>query len=312
MPIASNRDPATTAKPEFMHLRTVAGAILFIAIAFKFLKHLPIWLLLLTAPVWLVIGIISCLCLEVAARWWYDNRVNAESDKQDQRPWTRRRPVFYYTPDVRYASSLGSESQEDMGSQGDSAVMTLLHIILNLIRQDFILPWYSRISTSNTFPEELDKTLLASISGLEERFKRLDIPQLLVARVLPHLTSHMHAYREVEPFLFPTNRTASSSQSTVDPAPILQSHRKTPLHPALPAPALANPMPSVESHLKRKVEVLLRAILPERDRQSKTVMIIAREVVTCAVMMPIVEMLADPDFWNRMLDQQADKHLQER
>lgn len=193
----------------------------------------------------------------------------------------------------------------------DHPTKASLRQVLRLIHQDFVLPWYSRISGSPSFPNALDKTILSTVERFEERFAKLDVPQLLVAKILPHMTSHMQAYRQVEPFLFPTTR-ASSSQATVDPAPILQSHRKAPLHPALPAPALANPMPSIESHLKRKVEQLLRVVLPQEERESETVVIIAREVVTCTILMPIVEMLADPDFWNRMLDQQADKHMQER
>lgn len=71
-------------------------------------------------------------------------------------------------------------------------------------------------------------------------------------------------------------------------------------------------MPSVEAHLRGRIEELLRLILPKEERGSETVVIIAREILACVVMVPVVDMLADPDFWNRMLDVQADKHLQER
>ena len=53
------------------------------------------------------------------------------------------------------------------------------------------------------------------------------------------------------------------------------------------------------------VEGILKLVLPEKERKSRAVLIIAREIVTSAVLMPVLEMLSDPDFWNRMLDEQV-------
>jgi sorting nexin-25 len=285
----------------------VAVIVGLLAVLWKAATMVPFWLVIILAPIWLAAAGIGALAISVGMRWWYDEALA----KHDARKRTRHRR---YKVTIKWDAH-HEDTGDGMGEMSISdkhSTKALLRNVLRLIHQDFILPWYSRISSSSTFPNALDKTILSSVKRFEEKFEKLDIPQLLVAKILPHMTSHMQAYRQVEPFLFPTTRSTSSSQATVDPAPILQSHRKTPLHSALPAPALANPMPSVESHLKRKVEQLLKVVLPPEERGSETVMIIAREVVTCTILMPVVEMLADPDFWNRMLDQQADKHMQER
>lgn len=268
---------------------------------------MPFWLVIIFAPIWLAIAGIGVLAISVGLRWWYDEALAKHGALRPIRSRRRRDNIRWDISREDIQDTMGETSIGDKHS-----TKALLRNVLRLVHQDFILPWYSRISSSPTFPKALDNTILSSVERFEEKFEKLDIPHLLVAKILPHMTSHMQAYRQVEPFLFPTTRSTSSSQATVDPAPILQSHRKTPLHAALPAPALANPMPSVESHLKRKVEQLLNVVLPREERGSETVMIIAREVITCTILLPIVEMLADPDFWNRMLDQQADKHMQER
>ena len=284
----------------------VAIAAGLIAILIGAIRVLPFWLILLLTPIWLAALGLGILAISVGARWWYDETLAKHDDRRQARRRRKR-------PSIRWNASVHETdvSESYVADDDKRTTKAVLRNVLRLIHQDFISPWYSRISSSPTFPNALDKTILYSVERLEERFVKLDVPQLLVAKILPHMTSHMQAYRQVEPFLYPSTRT-TSTQATVDPAPILQSHRKTPLHPALPAPALANPIPSVESHLKRKVEQLLRVVLPPEERESETVMIIAREVVTCAIAMPLVEMLADPDFWNRLLDQQADRHMQER
>lgn len=46
-------------------------------------------------------------------------------------------------------------------------------------------------------------------------------------------------------------------------------------------------------------------VLPKREADSKAVAIIAREIVSCAILMPIVDLMSDPDFWNKMLDEQV-------
>jgi sorting nexin-25 len=53
------------------------------------------------------------------------------------------------------------------------------------------------------------------------------------------------------------------------------------------------------------VEGILELVLEESERKSRAVMIIAREIVACAVLMPVVEMMSDPDFWNKILDEQV-------
>ena len=45
--------------------------------------------------------------------------------------------------------------------------------------------------------------------------------------------------------------------------------------------------------------------MPEREVDSLAVRIIAREIVACAVILPIIELVSDPDFWNRMIDEKV-------
>lgn len=46
-------------------------------------------------------------------------------------------------------------------------------------------------------------------------------------------------------------------------------------------------------------------ILPEKEGESGAVRIMVREIVACAVMVPVVETLSDPDFYNRTIDDKA-------
>jgi sorting nexin-25 len=176
--------------------------------------------------------------------------------------------------------------------------------LISHIQADFILPWYSRISPSSTFPSAIESLLVHCTDSAVLRFSHVDIPDLCVTRILPKLTEHFDEYRKIEHLLYPTGTFSSSRHHhpshTVNPAAILQSHHKH-LHPALPASTLANPLPSVQAYLgARVVEPLLKALLP-KEEQSRAVMALTREVVASCVLLPLVDMLSEPDFWNQMI-----------
>ena len=75
------------------------------------------------------------------------------------------------------------------------------------------------------------------------------------------------------------------------------------LHPAVENLSSTFTKQSEENHLRELVEKALPSILPEKEGQSRAVKIVVREIVACSVLYPIMEMLSDPDFWNRQIDQ---------
>lgn len=181
-----------------------------------------------------------------------------------------------------------------------------------LVVRDYILPWYSRITTSQQFLDTLDNTIDTCVTSISTRVDKIDIPDFLVTRIVPQITKHMRDFRQVEALLRPTLSTRShhGPSVSVDPAAIIQSHFP-PLHIALPLSSLTNTTPSIEAHIRTRMGKALQLLLPENEK-SEIVCTVAREVVTCAVVVPILEMLSEPDFWNRLVDEQAGKYLHER
>jgi sorting nexin-25 len=186
--------------------------------------------------------------------------------------------------------------------------------ILQLVRRDYILPWYSRITTSTQFLDVLDATIRDCAGSLSQRLDAIDAPYFLVSQIVPRVTKHMQDFRRVETLLQPTLGTSRShlagASISVDPAAIIQSHFPA-LHRALPLSSLSNTTPAIEAHLRSKIGAALRLLLPENER-SEAVLTIAREVVTTAVLLPVLEMISEADFWNKIVDEQAGKYLHER
>lgn len=178
--------------------------------------------------------------------------------------------------------------------------------VLARVMRDFVKSWYGRLSPSSAFPAELETTIREALSTLAGRVAQADLASLAVGRVIPLVTAHLDAFSKAEHTL-----SGSRRQSTLLGGPssegldvfLVQAFGPANLHPAISGQALDS-RPAQEAHLRALVADLLALVLPARSR-SEIVDVLAREIVTCTVLMPVVEMLADPDFWNRLLDDQV-------
>lgn len=56
-----------------------------------------------------------------------------------------------------------------------------------------------------------------------------------------------------------------------------------------------------QDYLRKVVEKILPLVLPEKEIGSRVVGVIVREIVACAILSPILAMLAVPDTWNQLV-----------
>lgn len=235
-------------------------------------------------------------------------------DTSSSSTWTPAADSTVVNPPSTAASS---SSGSGLPSLVPPLVRASIDHVLALILRDFVRSWFGRLSPSLAFPHELEQTLREALGALIDRASRVDLADVVVGRIVPLLTAHLDGFAKAETAL----SGASSRRSTLlgggGPAdgladvflvqafggPAVSNNSSGGLHRAISGQAV-DARPAQEAHLRLLVEGILARILPERNK-SPIVEILAREVVTCAVLMPVVEMLADPDFWNRLLDEQV-------
>ncbi|CDO73019.1 hypothetical protein BN946_scf185007.g73 [Trametes cinnabarina] len=153
-----------------------------------------------------------------------------------------------------------------------------------------------------------DFVLVCSMDRLLARATSLDLSALLVNRILPKVTAHIEQFRQSEVALRGAGLERKLTQS--EELDILLASRYAAkgggkLHPAVDNLSSTFTRQTEENHLRGLVDKALPHILPEKEARSRAVKIVVREIVACSVLYPVMEMLADPDFWNRMIDQVA-------
>jgi sorting nexin-25 len=181
-----------------------------------------------------------------------------------------------------------------------------LNGFFELIIASFILPWFTRISPSRAFPNAVETLLRSFLTDIVRLAEQVDWSALLVSRIIPIITEHIHHYRSVEHL---SSSTTTSAPNTSLPLPL----------PPRPHPALARQdhvpvgiaSPFIEAHLREWLRRVLERSLPEKDR-SEVVLTIAREITLGAVLLPSFDMLCDSDFWNRQIEEKGGRYLHEQ
>ena len=177
--------------------------------------------------------------------------------------------------------------------------------MLIMIVRDFVLTWYRELSASPSFPTAVSESLHSSIEILLKRIENTDLASLIVRRILPKLTAHVDQFRYSETVLRGAGLERHLTQS--EELDLLLASRYVSqggsLHPAVDNLSTTFTRQAEESHLKALVESALPLLLPPKDANSRAVRIVVREIVACTVLAPITDLLSDPDFWNRAIDQ---------
>jgi sorting nexin-25 len=174
-----------------------------------------------------------------------------------------------------------------------------------MIIRDFVSSWYKDLSSSPAFPIAVSSVVHASLQQLISRASAIDISALVVKRILPRVTTHIEQFRHSEVALRGAGLERSLTQS--EELDILLASRYAnkggKLHAAVENLSTTFTRQTEEMHLRQLVEKALPLILPPKESKSKAIRLVVREILTCTVFFPVVEMIADPDFWNRMIDQ---------
>lgn len=184
-------------------------------------------------------------------------------------------------------------------------VSSTLNDIMIFVVRDFVLTWYKDISSSPSFPTAVSSVLHDSLERLLQTTATVDLSALLVKRILPKVTTHIEQFRQSEVALrgAALERRLTQSEELDTLLASRYAGKGGKLHPAVENLSSTFTKQNEEIHLRTIAERMLSHVLPEQEAQSKALRIVVREILVCAVLYPIMDMVSDPDFWNRMIEQ---------
>ncbi|KAJ7103236.1 PhoX domain-containing protein [Mycena belliarum] len=231
------------------------------------------------------------------------------------------RPFVFSSPAAWQAVLTRSQWSQDSPQSfpplvpGSPVLSGAINDILIMIVRDFVLTWYKDLSASPSFPVAVSAVLHKSLENMLDRAAGIDLSELVVKRILPKITAHIEQFRQSEVALRGAGLERRLTQS--EELDLLLASRYTSkgggkLHPSVDNLSTTFTKQTEEMHLRHLVEKALPFILPQKEGRSKVLKLVVREVVACAVLYPVMEMVSDPDFWNKAIDQVAGAAIHEQ
>lgn len=183
--------------------------------------------------------------------------------------------------------------------------------LLDLVIRDNVTSWYRNISTRPLFQHEIDRCIRSALLSLAARLTNFDLVEIGVANVLPLVTAHMRDFYDAERAVRGRDLSHNVTESEELNMAIAGKYKGGRLHSVA---ALSNTDTTLaqQEHFRALVAKLLPLLLPDNMKSSPAVTVLVREIVACAVIGPVMQMLLDPDTWNQLIVNIGGPMLQDR
>lgn len=175
--------------------------------------------------------------------------------------------------------------QPSMNLRLPETVNNALEEFLNLVLKEHIYTWYKDLSEDESFLDEIRTSLRFIVSVLMRRLQKVDIPKLVMGKVLNVALRHLHVCLQAcEKDLSSTNR----EQKLLD------------LYGCNLHCSLRNRQSEID-YIKHLADRLFPHVLPPQSIKCKSLCVLLREVLSGCIVLPAMDVLADPDKVNNLL-----------
>ncbi|MCJ1308119.1 Intermediate filament protein [Agyrium rufum] len=183
--------------------------------------------------------------------------------------------------------------------------------LFNLILRDFVSSWYNNITRSPHFRDEVDRAIRVALNTIRSRIESVDIVEVAISRFFPIITNHLHDFDEAEHAVRGKKLNRNVTESEELDLAIATKYKDGKLHPAASL-AYADTKIVQQEYLRKLVVRLMPEILPESTLKSRAVSVLIKEILSCAVLTPAMQLLSDPDTWNQIMEAYGQTMLQDR
>ena len=185
--------------------------------------------------------------------------------------------------------------------------------LLRLVMRDFVLEWFDQISEDAAFPISVERSVRTAIINLRERLLIAisDPTDTMVRKFLPMFTAHLADFTSAERAVRGSRVLTESEEVDKIVASRYGALRPAGLHPAT-ALSFSDPSLPQQEWLRALMERVLPLVMPEKETKSRAVLVLVREIVACAVLYPIMNLMKDPDVWNQLIEHIVSRHIRIR
>jgi sorting nexin-25 len=180
-------------------------------------------------------------------------------------------------------------------------ISSALDDVLDFIIRDFVVSWYSKISPNPTFSNQVDGAVRAALISLRNKLFETDLVEVVTVRFVPIFTAHFREFYNAERAVRGKHLNRSVTESEELDLAIAGKYNEGKLHPAASL-GYSDLKLVQQEYLRDAITGLLPKIMPQSMMTSRAVTVLIQELVSCAVLLPVMQMLAEPDTWNQIME----------
>ncbi|KAJ2601361.1 hypothetical protein H4R99_000199 [Coemansia sp. RSA 1722] len=167
--------------------------------------------------------------------------------------------------------------------------------LVSLILRDFVDEWYQKITDDKEFISEVSTQIMMVVNEIEKRCRRVDWVQFLLFEAPDIL--HLHV-RDARQCMARLDTVYAGRENSIEA--MFQSMQ--------PHVALAQAADSELAYLRLLSRELLTVFMPPDAQTDEVVLHLVREILACAVLRNVVDVIADPSTLNEAIIKAAGKH----
>lgn len=194
-----------------------------------------------------------------------------------------------------------------------------LNNLTTLILRDFVESWFSKISTDPTFIVSLKHEFNHIIKNLHSKLVNVDYSNLIVHHITPLINDHIDKFLLAQEITRNTKINKSidklSDLQNDDDLILASNYNRGNLHSSIKLNSTTNSVNrelDFKNHLASLVDKILPSLINDSELQSAPVNILVKDLLTSCVLVPVCNMLSDPDFFNQIIVSILSKQMKDR
>ncbi|KMZ70359.1 hypothetical protein ZOSMA_1G03410 [Zostera marina] len=204
----------------------------------------------------------------------------------------QRRQISIKNPLLSPLPPMASWKQKINSPLVESAVRDFV----NKLMQDFVMDlWYSSITQDKDAPVLIRGLILDAIGEISARIKEINLVELLTKDAVELISDHLEMFRRYQSSIGGAKVISTLSHEQIDEKLKCYMLDCGDLHPAIRSPECEYKV------LQRLAGGVLTSVLEPRDVQSPLVKCFSRELLTCLVLQPVMN-LASPAYINELIE----------
>ncbi|CCG20667.1 Mdm1 protein [Candida orthopsilosis Co 90-125] len=215
--------------------------------------------------------------------------ISVPSAQFNNRPNPKRKFRFLSYPEwERRTESLKANFHDDCPTIVDSKKLSAsISELLDIIINEFINSWFSQISSSPLFAQDVKVELSHVSKCIARKLQKIDYAKLVTFKLLPLFNNHYLTY-------------ASAHTNMDGTAEILARFNNGNLHVGVTLEQSEKKEKNIQekTYLRGQIKKLLTKTFSDGEKSNDIVLMFVTEVLACTILDNVFNLLTDPDFLN--------------